>query len=323
MKKDTSEKDIFDDDFEIIYESYDTSGQRNRRQTPGKSPLDGGSNESWQDSSEEPVPIRPERRPSSEQRRPASNDPAASNRKPVKNNPSVKQQPSQSPSAKRRPALTGNSGRSKTSAPERSSASARQPVSSKTSYAAKSASDEPRKKKKRKKAPNLISPAMNTAKAGGKAVFKIAGMILRYGSVILIGYIIYLTASKLWSGHAAYGDFYLLIKQKNYSLGAYTAASCVLLLYEFISLFWSFSGPKTREGRKVEKIDTGRGFLFFILIFAGSFLAANFTSLIPSSPAFLQGISGSLSIYGTLKPTLLPLCLFGAVLCIIRKFITK
>ncbi len=180
-----------------------------------------------------------------------------------------------------------------------------------------------KKRKKRRKAPNLLSPAMSTAKAGGKAVYKIAGMLLRYGSVFLIGYILYLTASRLWNGRTAYGDLYLLIKQKNYILGAYSVTTCVLLLYELISLFWAFSGPKTREGRKVEKIDTGRGFLFFILILAGSFLSASFSSMIPQSPALLQGISGALNIYGGLKSVLLPVCGIGAVLCLIRKFVTK
>jgi len=42
------------------------------------------------------------------------------------------------------------------------------------------------KKKKRRKMPNLLSPVSKTAKAGGKAAFKIANLILRAATLILI-----------------------------------------------------------------------------------------------------------------------------------------
>lgn len=291
MKKTDSEKDLFDDDFEIIYEYLDDSdtdfpGEARKRTNTDKSAKDLGASQSLQTKQAKSL--------------------AAPKQKSVPNQDTSSKSSS---SSSRKPETIKSAAPAKRSAPAKSSAPA----------------DEKRQKnrKKRKKTPNLLSPAMNTAKAGGKAIYKIARILLRYGSVLLIAYIIYLTASRLWNGRNAYGDLYLLIKQKNYILGAYTGTACILLLYELLSLFWAFSGPKTREGRRVEKIDTGRGFLFFILIFAGSFLAASFSSMIPQSPSPFQGLSGALNIYGGLKSALLPVCGVGVILCLIRKFITK
>lgn len=310
MKNTDTKKDLFDDDFEIIYEYLDDS-----------------------DTDSEAVPEKPRKQKTARQTADAASAPQkkAQSRPPQKQ-PSqpVTQQKSAAVEKTAAPARNSSSKRSSAagkSSPARSSASEKKvtPVRKASSVKASAPADDQKKNKRRKKkkSVNLLSPAMNTAKTGGKAVYKIAGFLLRYGSMILIGYIIYLTGSRLWNGRTAYGDLYLLIKQRNYILGAYSATTVVLLLYELISLLWAFSGPKTREGRKVEKIDTGRGFLFFIIIAAGSFASAAFASMIPSSPSFLQGISGALGIYGSLSAALLPVCVVGAVLCLVRKFITK
>lgn len=308
MKNTDTEKDLFDDDFEIIYEYLDDSDtdseiepEKPRKQKPARPAADAAPPKKVQSR----PPQKQSSRPVSQQKSAAVEKTAAPARK----------------SSAKRPSAAGKSSPARSSASEKKAT----PVRKASSVKASAPADDQKKNKRRKKkkSVNLLSPAMNTAKAGGKAVYKIAGFLLRYGSMILIGYIIYLTGSRLWNGRTAYGDLYLLLKQRNYILGAYSATTVVLLLYELISLLWAFSGPKTREGRKVEKIDTGRGFLFFLIIAAGSFASAAFSSMIPSSPSFLQGISGALGIYGSLSAALLPVCVVGAVLCLVRKFITK
>lgn len=311
MKNTDTKKELFDDDFEIIYEYLDDSGTDSEiepekpRKQKSATPAEDAAPAAPQKAQPRPQQKQPASQPVHRQKRAAAEETSAPARK----------------ASGKKPSAAGKSSPVRPSAPKKEAVPAKKTASAKSSAPA----DDQRKNKRRKKkkAPNLLSPAMNTAKAGGKAVYKIAGFLLRYGSMILIGYIIYLTASRLWDGRTAYGDLYLLIKQKNYILGAYSGTTVVLLLYELISLLWAFSGPKTREGRKVEKIDTGRGFLFFIIIAAGSFASAAFASMIPSSPSFLQGISGALGIYGSLSTALLPVCVAGAVLCLVRKFITK
>ena len=96
----------------------------------------------------------------------------------------------------------------------------------------------------------------------------------------------------------------------------------IMLMRKFLSFFFVLGGSR-KQGRDGNTIDNGRGLTSFIIIAAGSYLSAVFASLIPQIPAALQGIQSALTVYGSLKNTLLPICAAGVVSCIIRKFIIK
>ena len=109
---------------------------------------------------------------------------------------------------------------------------------------------------------------------------------------------------------------------KDTTLIAYLAVGAVLVGYELLNFFWAASRTRARS-RHNNRLDTGRGLLSFVIIYAGSYLAAMFSHLIPSSPSWLTGVQGGLSIYGGLKATLLPLCIAGVVSCVVRKIIVR
>lgn len=184
---------------------------------------------------------------------------------------------------------------------------------------ARSGSDRDRKKKKRRKMPNLLSPVSKTAKAGGKAAFKIANLILRAATLILIAMIFCILASNFWKNYSAYGSLATAVAEKNYALAAYAAVAVFLLLIELITFFRVLSGSK-KSGRKGRYVDTGRGLLSFIFIYAGSLLSALFYGLVPTSPQPLSGVQGALLVYGSLRSTLFALCAAGVISCLIRKF---
>ena len=178
------------------------------------------------------------------------------------------------------------------------------------------------KKKKRRGLPNVGKPVANIAKTGINATKKLVGTILRAATLILIALIILILLKAFLSNAGSYGKILLLGQTKDTTLIAYLAVGAVLVGYELLNFFWAASRTRARS-RHNNRLDTGRGLLSFVIIYAGSYLAAMFSHLIPSSPSWLTGVQGGLSIYGGLKATLLPLCIAGVVSCVARKIIVR
>ena len=178
------------------------------------------------------------------------------------------------------------------------------------------------KKKKRRGLPNVGKPVANIAKTGINATKKLVGTILRAATLILIALIILILLKAFLSNAGSYGKILLLGQTKDTTLIAYLAVGAVLVGYELLNFFWAASRTRARS-RHNNRLDTGRGLLSFVIIYAGSYLAAMFSHLIPSSPSWLTGVQGGLSIYGDLKATLLPLCIAGVVSCVVRKIIVR
>lgn len=178
------------------------------------------------------------------------------------------------------------------------------------------------KKKKRRGLPNVGKPVANIAKTGINATKKLVGTILRAATLILIAIIILLLLKTFLTHAGTYGKILLLGQTKDATLIAYLAVGGVLIGYELLNFFWAASRTRARS-RSNNRLDTGRGLLSFVIIYAGSYLAAMFSHLIPSSPSWLTGVQDGLSIYGGLKATLLPLCIAGVVSCVVRKIIVR
>lgn len=179
-----------------------------------------------------------------------------------------------------------------------------------------------RRKKRGVKVPNVAKPVAKTAKAGGKILFKLINFLLRIGTLLLIAWIIYLLGLHFLANVGPFGNIISRLTAADQELIAYLAVAGVLVLYEII-IFFCVLGGSRKQGRDGNTIDNGRGLTSFIIIAAGSYLSAMFASLIPQIPAALQGIQSALTVYGSLKNTLLPICVAGVVSCIIRKFIIK
>ena len=182
--------------------------------------------------------------------------------------------------------------------------------------------DKSRRKKRGVKVPNVAKPVAKTAKAGGKILFKLINFLLRIGTLLLIAWIIYLLGLHFLANVGPFGNIISRLTAADQELIAYLAVAGVLVLYEIL-IFFCVLGGSRKQGRDGNTIDNGRGLTSFIIIAAGSYLSAMFASLIPQIPAALQGIQSALTVYGSLKNTLLPICAAGVVSCIIRKFIIK
>lgn len=179
-----------------------------------------------------------------------------------------------------------------------------------------------KRKGKRRKAPNVVSPAVKTIRTGSKAAFQLVNILLRTATLILTAAIFYLLAVSFWRNHGAYGDIFRAFTEENYVLAAYGAVALFLLLCEFLTFLVVLTGSKKND-RKDRRLDTGRGLFSFVFIYAGSYLSYLLNTQIPASPAPLRGIQGALSVYGSLHASLLPLCIAGIISCLIRKFLIR
>lgn len=178
------------------------------------------------------------------------------------------------------------------------------------------------KKKKHRGLPNVGKPVANIAKTGIKATKKLVGTVLRAATLILIAIIILLLLKTFLTHAGTYGKILLLGQTKDTTLIAYLAVGGVLIGYELVNFFWAASRTRARS-RNNNRLDTGRGLVSFIIIYAGACLGAMFSHLIPASPSWLTGVQGAISLYGGLKSTLLPLCAAGVISCIVRKIVVR
>ncbi len=176
--------------------------------------------------------------------------------------------------------------------------------------------------KKRLLSPDLISPASKTAATSIRFIYRLISLLLRSATLILIGVITYTLAVNFWENHREYGDIIHAVLEKNYILAAYAAVAAFLLLFQLLSFLFVLATSRRTDYRG-RKVDTGSGLFSFVFIYAGSYLAFFFHSLVPVSPSPLLGIQGALKVYGSMRSVLLPLCIAGIISCLVRKFAVR
>lgn len=159
-------------------------------------------------------------------------------------------------------------------------------------------------------------------KKGGKALSRLTSTLLQQLSIVLI---LVTTAFVLYNFYRAstpYGDIQEAIQTQKISqtLAAYLCVAALFLFFEFISLLWSMTRVRVRDGVSSWREDTGRGLWSFILVFAVSYAAFLFSPLLPDSPEVIYGVKGALDVYGSLHNVLFGLCAAGVISCLIRKY---
>lgn len=180
----------------------------------------------------------------------------------------------------------------------------------------------PQKKKRSsgRSMPDLLSPVQNTAKYGGKAIYKITRVLLRLLSLLLIISTAGFMAWNFWKGSAPYGDPATAVAEKNYCLAAYACVAAFFLLIEVISFFWAMTRIRLYDNGRIIRKDIGRGLTSFILIYLSSYAAFWINRIVPASPEILRGIKGGLEVFGSMHNSLFGLCLAGVISCLVRKF---
>ena len=174
-----------------------------------------------------------------------------------------------------------------------------------------------RRRKSRRGVP-LAAPI----RRGGRTLSRLASALVRsLTAVLILAVTVYVT----WTFYRAstpYGDIMEAAQtlRPSVTLAAYLAIAVLFLLFELISLLWSMTRVRVRNGADSWKEDTGRGLFSFIAVFAASYLAFLFSPFLPDAPEAVYGIKGALEVYGSMHNVLFGLCAAGVISCIVRKF---
>lgn len=175
----------------------------------------------------------------------------------------------------------------------------------------------PAVRKKRRGVP-LASPI----RKGGMVLSRIIHAVVSSLTVCLILASVIYVIWTFWRASTPYGDIVNAAQTKSISetLAAYLCVPAVFVFWELIFLFWSMSRVKVRGEYGSRRVDTGRGLSSFVLVFASSYAAFLFSSLIPEMNDLLIGLKAGLDVYGSMHNVLFGFCCAGVISCIVRKF---
>lgn len=170
----------------------------------------------------------------------------------------------------------------------------------------------------RKRRVKLASPI----RKGGRVLSRITSSIIRSLTAALILVVSVYVTNTFWKASTPYGDIMESLEKMQFSatLLAYLCPVACFLLFEFISLLWSMTRVRVRDGLNTWREDTGRGLFSFIFVFALSYFCFLFSRFIPDSPEIIYGLKGACDVYGSMHNALLGLCAAGVISCLIRKY---
>lgn len=175
-----------------------------------------------------------------------------------------------------------------------------------------------KQKKRRSRGVPLAAPI----RKGGRTLSRLASTLVRSLTAILILAVTVYVMWTFWRASTPYGDILEALETRKPSLTllVYMCAALLFLLFELISLLWSMTRTRVRDGLDTWKEDTGRGLFSFILVFALSYLAFLFSPFLPDAPEAVYGLKGALDVYGSMHNVLFGLCAAGVISCIVRKY---
>ena len=165
-------------------------------------------------------------------------------------------------------------------------------------------------------------PLAAPIRKGGRTLSRLAAALVRSLTAILILAIMIYVGWTFWRASTPYGDIMEMIQTRKptITLASYLCVAVLFILFELLSLLWSMTRVRVRNGIDSWKEDTGRGMFSFIIVFVTSYLAFLLSPLIPEAPEAVYGVKGALDVYGSMHNVLFGLCAAGVVSCIVRKY---
>lgn len=179
-----------------------------------------------------------------------------------------------------------------------------------------------KQKKSRKKRRSRGVPLAAPIRKGGRTLSRLASALVRSMTAVLILATTAYVMWTFWRASTPYGDIMEALEtmKPSVTLIVYVCAAVLFLLFELISLLWSMTRTRVRNGMDTWKEDTGRGLTSFIIVFAISYLSFLFSPFLPDAPEAVYGLKGALDVYGSMHNVLFGLCAAGVASCIVRKY---
>lgn len=173
-------------------------------------------------------------------------------------------------------------------------------------------------KRRRNHGVHLAAPI----RKGGRTLSRLASALVRSMTAVLILAVTAYVMWTFWRASTPYGDIMEALEtmKPSVTLLVYVCTALLFLLFELISLLWSMTRTRVRNGMDTWKEDTGRGLSSFIIVFALSYMSFLFSPFLPDAPEAVYGLKGALDVYGSMHNVLFGLCSAGVISCIVRKY---
>lgn len=164
-------------------------------------------------------------------------------------------------------------------------------------------------------------PLAAPIRKGGRTLSRLTASVVRGLTAVLILVITGFVTWTFWRASTPYGDIQEMLRTKeaDLTLASYLCVAALFLLFELISLFWSMTRVRVRNGMETWTEDTGRGLFSFLLVFAASYLSFWVSPFLPEAPEAVLGVKGALEVFGSMHNVLFGLCTAGVISCIVRK----
>lgn len=167
---------------------------------------------------------------------------------------------------------------------------------------------------------------LDVTAAGVTGVVVLMARVMQAASFLLMAGITWANAKAFRYGGDALGYIGTMITEENYGLGLYVGIGVFLVLMGAIWCLWILSGKHAGGKVRLQKYDTGRGFIPFIIILVLVLAAGPAAYLMPKNAGSLQPIvdGGYAALEAWQRPNtafLLFCSIGGASLSFIRKML--
>lgn len=165
--------------------------------------------------------------------------------------------------------------------------------------------------------------AGKAGKTAGKAVGRGICIVMKCGCFVAMAVIVLEFWQEFWAERSTLGEIWRVAADRNYAQALYLGIAGVILLYGVLSAIWLLGGKKMPDGNHLRTYDTGRGLTAFVLFALLAGVSGFVLPLIPESPQILDGAKLVLTVADRIRTVVLGCCAAGAVLCIVRKVISR
>ena len=166
---------------------------------------------------------------------------------------------------------------------------------------------------------------LDVTAAGVTGVVVLMARVMQAASFLLMAGITWANAKAFRYGGDALGYIGTMITEENYGLGLYVGIGVFLVLMGAIWCLWILSGKHAGGKVRLQKYDTGRGFIPFIIILVLVLVAGPAAYLMPKNAGSLQPIVdggyAALEAINANHGFLLFCSIGGAILSFIRKML--
>ena len=166
---------------------------------------------------------------------------------------------------------------------------------------------------------------LDVTAAGVTGVVVLMARVMQAASFLLMAGITWANAKAFRYGGDALGYIGTMITEENYGLGLYVGIGVFLVLMGAIWCLWILSGTHAGGKVRLQKYDTGRGFIPFIIILVLVLAAGPAAYLMPKNAGSLQPIVdggyAALEAINANHGFLLFCSIGGAILSFIRKML--